>query len=316
MSDTVRRLRDLRSEQVVELLAMPVIVTRTSEVRPKLIIGCFVCNECDEPFNNVDQQFWYTEPPMCQTCQSRNSWILDIEKNTFVDWQRMRLQENSQDIPAGSMPRTIESILRNDNVESIKAGDKVVATGTLIVIPDAVSLSQAGERVQAVPKGSAGAGGGGYSGFKQYGVKEFVHRNAFLAYHGASIERKPASAYVRGEECDEETFESVLTIYTLDGREEISSMKGHARLYQRLVSSIAPTVYGHEENKRGILLMLFGGVHKDTSEGISLRCDINSCIVKDQVALHEAMEQQTCSISVVLVGFLRCASKNPNPPPQ
>ena len=278
---TVRRLRDLRSEQVGELLAMSGTVTRTSEVRPELIVGCFVCNECDEPFNNVDQQFRYTEPPMCQACQSKNSWRLDIEKSTFVDWQRVRLQENSQDIPAGSMPRTIDIILRNDNVESVKAGDKVVVTGTLIVIPDAVSLSRAGERVQAGPKGSAGARGDGYSGVKQYGVKELVYRNAFLACHVASIERKPASAYVRGEECDEETFDSVLTSYTLDEREEISSMKGHARLYQRLVSSIAPTVYGHEEVKRGILLMLFGGVHKDTSEGISLRGDINVCIVGD-----------------------------------
>jgi DNA replication licensing factor MCM6 len=38
---------------------------------------------------------------------------------------------------------------------------------------------------------------------------------------------------------------------------------------------------GHEEVKRGILLMLFGGVHKETREGISLRGDINVCIVGD-----------------------------------
>ena len=33
--------------------------------------------------------------------------------------------------------------------------------------------------------------------------------------------------------------------------------------------------------KRGVLLMLFGGVHKATPEGIKLRGDINVCIVGD-----------------------------------
>jgi DNA replication licensing factor MCM6 len=40
-------------------------------------------------------------------------------------------------------------------------------------------------------------------------------------------------------------------------------------------------VIGHDEVKRGILLMLFGGVHKKTPEGINLRGDINVCIVGD-----------------------------------
>jgi len=39
---------------------------------------------------------------------------------------------------------------------------------------------------------------------------------------------------------------------------------------------------GHEEIKRGILLMLFGGVHKSTSDaGMGLRGDINICLVGD-----------------------------------
>ena len=48
-----------------------------------------------------------------------------------------------------------------------------------------------------------------------------------------------------------------------------------------LVESICPSVFGHLEVKRGVLLMLFGGVHKKTPEGISLRGDLNVCIVGD-----------------------------------
>ena len=52
-------------------------------------------------------------------------------------------------------------------------------------------------------------------------------------------------------------------------------------IYSRLVESIAPTVYGHEIVKKGLLLQLMGGVHKQTTEGMHLRGDINICIVGD-----------------------------------
>jgi DNA replication licensing factor MCM6 len=38
---------------------------------------------------------------------------------------------------------------------------------------------------------------------------------------------------------------------------------------------------GHENVKKGILLQLLGGVHKKTPESISLRGDINVCIIGD-----------------------------------
>lgn len=278
---TVRKLRDLRSEQIGELSSISGTVTRTSEVRPELLLGTFICQECDEVFENVEQQFRYTEPPACRSCGNRKDWKLDVERSTFVDWQRVRLQENAQEIPAGSMPRTMDVILRNDNVESAKAGDKIVVTGTLIVIPDAVSLARAGERVQAAPKGVAGLRGDGYTGVKQFGVRELVYRTSFLACHVASAEEKKGSTSIRGEDAEEETFNTVLRSYTRQERDEIGAMKNQPRLYQRMVSSIAPTVYGHDEVKRGVLLMLFGGVHKETKEGISLRGDINVCIVGD-----------------------------------
>jgi len=52
-------------------------------------------------------------------------------------------------------------------------------------------------------------------------------------------------------------------------------------IYDKFVRSIAPTVHGHADIKRAIALMLFGGVHKKTGEGINLRGDINVLIVGD-----------------------------------
>ncbi len=52
-------------------------------------------------------------------------------------------------VPAGSLPRTADVILRHDIVESARAGDKVVFTGNVIVIPDVAAITTPGERVEA-----------------------------------------------------------------------------------------------------------------------------------------------------------------------
>ena len=58
-------------------------------------------------------------------------------------------------------------------------------------------------------------------------------------------------------------------------------MRESAEIYKNLADSIAPAVSGHEEIKKGILLMLVGGVNKKTKEGVNIRGDINVCIVGD-----------------------------------
>lgn len=67
---------------------------------------------------------------------------------------------------------------------------------------------------------------------------------------------------------DEATMQSVLNEFTQEQRNKILSMRHDPELYRKLTDSITPTVFGHEEVKRGVLLMLFGGVHKSTLDGI------------------------------------------------
>ena len=43
-----------------------------------------------------------------------------MESSRFVDWQKVRMQENTQDIPYGSMPRTLDVILRHDVVDKAR----------------------------------------------------------------------------------------------------------------------------------------------------------------------------------------------------
>lgn len=52
-------------------------------------------------------------------------------------------------------------------------------------------------------------------------------------------------------------------------------------LYARLAQSIAPEIYGHEDVKKALLLLLVGGVTKTVGDGMRIRGDINICLMGD-----------------------------------
>ncbi|KAJ2353677.1 MCM DNA helicase complex subunit mcm6, partial [Coemansia sp. RSA 2618] len=254
---TQQRIRELRSERIGQLASVGGTVTRTSEVRPELVSGVFRCGECGTEVGPVVQQFQYTEPGVCENpvCQNRSTWTLVVERSRFADWQRVRVQESASEIPAGSMPRTLDVIVRGDLVERVKPGDRAQFTGTLVAVPDGGAGLAPAVAVQA-GRGDA---------------RELAFRMAFVACHATAA---------GGE--DEEGRDAMLARLTRVEREELAAMgAGGARTYAALVQSIAPTVFGHEEVKRGILLQLLGGVHKRTREGMRLRGDINVCVVGD-----------------------------------
>jgi len=201
----VSRIRDLRTEKIGTLMSISGTVTRTSEVRPELLYGSFTCEICNGTVNDVEQQFKYTEvrlqilfnhaypqiiqPSLCPnpTCGNRVVWQLQIDSSKFTDWQKVRIQENPSEIPTGSMPRSLDVILRGEMVERAKAGDKCVFTGTFIVIPDVSQLGLPGGNKAEVQReafrssAAAGVGGSGVTGLKSLGVRDLQYKTAFLA---------------------------------------------------------------------------------------------------------------------------------------
>ncbi|CCG82654.1 DNA replication licensing factor mcm6 [Taphrina deformans PYCC 5710] len=302
----ISKIRDLRTERIGRLLSVSGTVTRTSEVRPELSRATFTCEECRSVVTNVEQVFRYTEPTKCptETCMNKRSWKLNIGQSTFTDWQKVRIQENSSEIPTGSMPRTLDVILRGEVVERAKAGDKCVFTGTLIVVPDVSQMGIPGVRAEAMrdsrnnPRGrDGGLAGEGVTGLKSLGVRDLTYRMAFLACMVTSADARDSSAAdVRGDGTQgEEEQNEFLNSLTQEEIDELKEMVHSDHIYSKLVNSIAPTVYGHEIIKKGILLQLMGGVHKTTAEGMNLRGDLNICIVGDPSTSKSQFLKYVCS---------------------
>eukprot|EP00043_Microstomoeca_roanoka_P015155 m.151343 g.151343 ORF g.151343 m.151343 type:complete len:812 (-) comp16197_c1_seq2:633-3068(-) len=278
----VDNIRALKTDKVGRLTCIYGTVVRTSAVHPELLYGTFMCLDCGAVVENVPQDFRYTEPTLCKnsSCNNARRFKLLIDQSQFVDFQKVRIQESADEIPSGSMPRSMDIILRHDTVEKAKAGDKVAFTGSLIVIPDVAQLSGSGGRAQleSADGRREGYSEQGITGLKALGVRDLTYKLAFLATTVQPQDLKFGVVNIRDEGA---TTESVIAEMTEQERQKILQMKDDPELYKKMSESIAPTVFGHDEVKRGVLLMLFGGVHKQTQEGINLRGDVNVCIVGD-----------------------------------
>ncbi|XP_051943449.1 DNA replication licensing factor MCM6 [Hippocampus zosterae] len=279
---TRHKIRELSSMRIGTLVRISGQVVRTHPVHPELVSGTFLCMDCQAVIKDVPQQFKYSPPTICRNpaCSNRSRFHLDTHKSKFIDFQKVRIQETQAELPRGSIPRSLEIVLRAEAVETAQAGDRCDFIGTLIVVPDVSQLSTPGLRAET----STRVGGPqrseleGLRGLKALGVRELSYRLAFLACNVTPTNPRFGGKEVREEE---QTAESIKSQMTEREWEKVFEMSQDKNLYHNLCTSLFPTIHGNDEVKRGILLMLFGGVPKTTMEGTSLRGDVNVCIVGD-----------------------------------
>ncbi|VDM66306.1 unnamed protein product, partial [Strongylus vulgaris] len=297
-------VRELTAEKIGAMVCINGQVVRTHPVHPELSRATFICEDCGVTTRNVLQQFRYTQvqilyllaltvlfeddlPTRCTNpqCMNRNRFSLDVDDSSFVDFQKIRIQETQAELPRGSVPRTFDVIVRGEMVESVQPGDRCSLTGTLIVIPDISQLSSpvtfSGLRAEAGGdnRGRASERDAGLTGLKALGVRDLNYKLAFLACHIESNNTK-----FGGKDFSHENIDHLRLWKQMSNQEHavLKTMSEDKRISENLVESLFPNIYGNDEVKLGVLLMLFGGVAKKSkSDGTTLRGDINVCLVGD-----------------------------------
>eukprot|EP00375_Theileria_parva_P002007 XP_764682.1 DNA replication licensing factor MCM6 [Theileria parva strain Muguga] len=281
------RLREVKCFMLGELICIRGQVTRVSDVRPELIRATFRCKNCGTVVTDVVQQFKYTTPTKCPTtaCLNSSDWELMMDRSHFCDWQKIRIQEVAQEAETGSMPCSIDVIMRNKLVDSVNAGDRVQISGSLIVVPDIPSMlnaTQLGEVAKKVMRQGAKRFetfllSQGITGIRGVGVKQLNHKLSFLATQ-VTVVNQFRNTFQVGEV--DEKFLRAEDLLNISGFEWIREVSSSRDTIDRLSKIIAPNVWGNYEIKKGLLLLLVGGVHK-SSRDAKLRGDINMCIVGD-----------------------------------
>jgi len=276
--DIVHKVRELTTLKMGGLTKITGQVVRTHPVHPELVHGTFQCLDCQTMVQGVEQQFKYTQPAVCRNpvCNNRSRFMLDLNKSRFVDFQKVRIQEVQAELPRGCIPRSVDIILRAEAVETAQPGDRCEFVGTLIVVPDVGAINLPGAQAETSNR-HKGEQAEGVRGLKSLGVRDLHYRMAFLACSVSTGGRSKL-----GSDCEQvESADDMRAKMSSEEWESVYKMSQDKNIYSNIINSLFPTIHGNDEVKRGIALMLFGGVPKKTTSGTSLRGDINLCVVGD-----------------------------------
>ncbi len=126
-------LRNIRTNQLGTLRSVEAIVVRTTEIKPLMVEGYFICKlNPDHQFLHPMDQGSYAAPKRCidPTCKNKE-FAISIEDSKLIDWQGLTLQERPEELPSGASPKSLSCRLLDDMVDKVRPGDRVVASGII-----------------------------------------------------------------------------------------------------------------------------------------------------------------------------------------
>ena len=130
-------LRRLRSVHLGQFISVEGIIIRQSVVKPLLVQGVFQCAICGEVHYINQEDGIYAEPTRCANpnCGKKGPFKLLTEESTYTDLQTVTVQEKPEELPPGQIPRALSSRLVGDLVDTVRAGDRAIASGILKMKP-------------------------------------------------------------------------------------------------------------------------------------------------------------------------------------
>ncbi|KAI9652854.1 MAG: MCM DNA helicase complex subunit [Alyxoria varia] len=122
-------LRQLRQAHLNCLVRVSGVVTRRSGVFPQLKYVKFNC-KCGATLGPFQQEASSElKISYCQECSSKGPFTVNSEETVFRNYQKITLQEAPGTVPAGRLPRHREVILTWDLIDIAKPGEEVQIIG-------------------------------------------------------------------------------------------------------------------------------------------------------------------------------------------
>jgi replicative DNA helicase Mcm len=131
-----RLVRAIRESDLNRLLAIDGVVRRVSEVRPQIRDAVFECVACHEKFHEPQDEasLVFREPLECPGCgkaQGRTRFRLIAEESTYVDAQRIEVQERPETLKHGAHPQGLSVLLTEDLAGKVLPGNRIILNGVL-----------------------------------------------------------------------------------------------------------------------------------------------------------------------------------------
>jgi len=250
--------RGLTAELTNQYVGVQGIVTRISEVRPKLVYSVHYCEETkhgnvkeyNDQMKIAESSSTYGQPLNGNFESGNASGFMnnaiptrDINHNPltfeygfskFKDQQVILLQEPPERTPLGQLPRSVEVVLEGDLVDKVKPGDRIQVNGIFKCISTLATSSSGNVKTVLI-------------GTNVQIINNDIQQNEY-------------------------TGEDLRRIRELAKKKEVFNI---------LANSIAPGIYGHQDIKKALVLQLLGGNETNLDDGTHLRGDINILMIGD-----------------------------------
>jgi DNA replication licensing factor MCM7 len=235
-------VRQVKANHIGKLISVKGVVTRATEVKPMISVATYTCDICGSETYQPITSPTFMPLVMCpsQDCvinKSGGRLSLQTRGSKFIKFQEIKIQEHTDQVPIGNIPRSMTIWCRGTNTRLCQPGDNVAIGGIFLPLLR--------------------------TGFRQ--MTQGLLSDTFLEAHRIILLNKSE---------DEEIEDREMT------DAELADIFAEKDLYDRLAMSIAPEIYGHEDIKKALLLLLVGGIDK-SPQGMKVRGNINICLMGD-----------------------------------
>jgi DNA replication licensing factor MCM2 len=124
-------LRDIRQVHLNCLIRTSGVITKRSAVLPQLKLVTLTCRACGESLGPTATNTLNPEKSVrrCARCGSQGPFEINTQQTVYGNYQRMLVQEPPGTVPPGRLPRYKEVICTGDLIDAARPGDLVEVTG-------------------------------------------------------------------------------------------------------------------------------------------------------------------------------------------
>ncbi|KAH8154389.1 uncharacterized protein LAJ45_00916 [Morchella importuna] len=251
-------VRNVRGAHLGHLITVRGIATRVSDVKPTVLVNAYTCDRCgSEIFQEIKTKSFapLVDCPSqeCKNNDARGQLFMSTRASKFLPFQEIRIQEMSDQVPVGHIPRTLTVHAHGSQTRTVNPGEIVDIAGIFLPTP--------------------------YTGFKA--IKAGLLTDTYLEAMHVEQHKKQYDDIV----VDPRTVR------------RIEELRAAGNLYDTLAKSIAPEIYGHDDVKKCLLLLLIGGATKEMGDGMRIRGDINICLMGDPGVAKSQLLKYICKVA-------------------
>ncbi|HJU58419.1 MAG TPA: minichromosome maintenance protein MCM [Nitrososphaeraceae archaeon] len=325
-----KSLREINAEVINKLVGVSGMVVRSSEVKPLAKKIGYRCLNCGGITEAQLQGLILKKPLKCGKC-SEKELEMDPDTSIFTDFQMVRLQELPEDLPAGHLPHYLEVTVIGDLVDQCRPGDRILLTGIVRIEQEQLSQQIKTTLFRLRMEGNNIEYLGGRTADKDNRTIERLEINSEDEKHIFALARKndaydilisSYAPHVYGHEVIKEVILLLIVGSVTKKLNDGSARRGDINVLLvgdpgtaksemlKFAAKIAPrglytsgrgsTAAGLTaaviRDKSGIMMLEAGAVVLG-DQGLVCIDEFDKIKPEDRSALHEVMEQQTCSVA-------------------